>query len=63
MILMSLKEDTNISRFIPRGYRLNWEIIRLCKSDNPVQKFSEKSNMVYDYKSFDKSWTGAQLTE
>ena len=57
-----LKEDTTI-RFVPRAYRLNWERIKLCKSDEPVQKFSEKSNMVYDFKSFAKSWTGAQLTK
>lgn len=57
-----LKEDINI-KFVPRAYRLNWERIRLVYSGNSVHKISEKSNMVYDFKKYDRSLTGLKLTK
>ncbi|MDR4506892.1 MAG: hypothetical protein MRJ65_01425 [Candidatus Brocadiaceae bacterium] len=57
-----LKEDRNI-RYVPRAYRLNWERIRLAKSDHTIHKVSEKSNMVYDFKQYERSLTGLTLTE
>ena len=57
-----LKRDINI-RFVPRAYRLNWERIRLVNSGDSVHKVSEKSNMVYDFKKYDKSLTGLKLTK
>ena len=57
-----LKADINI-KFVSRAYRLNWERIRLVNSNNSVHKVSEKSNMVYDFKKYDKSLTGLKLTK
>ena len=44
-------------------FRINSQVIRLGYSRKTTQKFSEKSNQIYDFKIYDKSITGTQLIE
>ena len=43
-------------------YRLKADLLRLTISDKTVHKFSEKSNMVYDFTEYDYSLNGNSLT-
>ena len=44
-------------------YRINKDVVRLGFSNKTSHLFSEKSNQIYDFKEYDKSITGTQLTK